>query len=71
MNIPRDKKYPPSAVQCDGCGGHGCAYCCQRGWVKDASHPQARKCYASACDAAIPPDQVAVYCTNQCALDDA
>lgn len=71
MNIPKVLPWPAGAVQCNGCGGHGCAYCCQRGWVKNASHPHARKCYSDTCNNPIPPNQVAVYCTNECAFDDA
>ena len=70
MDIPKDKNYPVDAVQCDECGGSGCGDCEGRGWVpKD--HPRARKCFKDSCTNPIPPSQVAVYCSNRCAMDDA
>ena len=69
-SLPRDKTYPVGAAQCDGCGGHGCETCENKGWVP-ADHPRARKCYGDECSAFIPPHQVAVYCTDDCALADA
>ena len=76
MDIPRDKNYPPNAIQCDECGGHGCGDnpagnpCASRGWVLPG-HVLARYCYSDTCNNPIPPSQVAVYCTNECAMDDA
>lgn len=70
LNIPRDKSHPPTAAQCHGCGGHGCERCDNKGWVP-ADSPDARRCHRDACETVIPPAQVAVYCTNQCAYDDA
>ena len=70
MDIPKDKNYPKDAVQCDDCGGHGCATCDDKGWLP-ANHPKGRKCHRPGCGNPIPPDQVAVYCSNQCAHDDA
>jgi uncharacterized Fe-S cluster protein YjdI len=31
LNIPAVKPFPPGAVQCDGCGGHGCSVCGRHG----------------------------------------
>lgn len=70
MNIPKDKTYPATAGQCNDCGGRGCVTCDQKGWLP-ADHPKTRKCYRDACGTPIPPDQVAVYCTNGCAALDA
>ena len=70
MDIPRDKNYPADAAQCDGCGGHGCEICGHKGWLP-AGHPKARKCYRDECANFIPPAQVAVYCSNECAFKDA
>jgi hypothetical protein len=70
MDIPRDKHYPPDAVQCNDCGGHGCETCNQKGWLP-ASHPRGRVCENPDCGRPIPPSQVAVYCSNECAYEDA
>lgn len=70
MNIPRDKNYPPDAVQCDRCGGHGCETCDKRGWLLP-DHPMARRCARRECGKLLPPSQVAVYCSNACAFADA
>ena len=77
MNIPRDKDHPADAVQCDECGGHGvrgtasvCSVCGGKGWLS-ADHPNGRRCYRDTCNNPIPPAQVAVYCTDRCAFDDA
>lgn len=70
MNIPKDKNYPPGSAQCNGCGGFGCQKCDDKGWVPPDS-PEARKCYNDNCGNLIPPTQVAVYCSNSCAQDDA
>lgn len=82
LGIPRDKSYPPDAVQCDRCGGWGgkagpvggsglipCSPCNGKGWLP-AGHPGGRKCFRDECDNPIPPAQVAVYCSNTCALAD-
>lgn len=69
-DIPKDKSYPPEAVQCHGCGGWGCASCEDKGWVLPDS-PHARKCHRDACSTLLPPGQVAVYCSNSCAFMDA
>lgn len=71
MNIPKDKNYPADSVQCDSCGGLGCETCEQRGWFTPSDHPAGRKCYRDACDNPIPPGQVAVYCSDDCAYLDA
>jgi len=70
MNIPKDKNYPGDAVQCDDCGGHGCGTCENKGWLpKD--HPSGRRCEREECNNPIPPAQVAIYCSNECAFADA
>jgi hypothetical protein len=71
MDIPKDKAYPERGVgQCDECGGHGCPVCHNTGWISD-DHPKVRRCYSNDCDNVIPPHQIAVYCTNECAWGDA
>lgn len=69
-DIPHDKSYPPDAVQCDQCGGWGCEVCEGNGWLP-AGHARGRKCHRDGCDNPIPPSQVAVYCSNECAIKDA
>lgn len=71
LDIPRDKTYPPQAVQCDTCGGHGCATCAGRGWFADSANPRGRRCELAACGKPLAPDHVAVYCSNECAAADA
>lgn len=70
VDIPKDKHYPKDAVQCDNCGGWGCDGCGQRGWF-NAAHPKGRKCERPGCGNPIPPDHIAVYCSNECATRDA
>ena len=76
MDVPKDKNYPPNAIQCDECGGYGCGDnpfgnpCGDKGWVLPG-HVLARYCARDGCNNPIPPSQVAVYCTKNCALDDA
>lgn len=77
MDIPRDKNYPADAVQCGDCGGLGqsvsdgpCGVCQGKGWLPPG-HPRGRLCAYDACRKPLPPNHVAVYCTNGCALDDA
>ena len=70
MDLPKDKSFPADAVQCDGCGGHGCTRCDDKGWVPPW-HPYARRCEREGCGKPIPPAQVAVYCSNECAYEDA
>ena len=75
MDIQRDKNYLAGAVQCDDCGGTGgvnekCKTCEAKGWLPKG-HPRGRKCYNDSCESTLPPSHVAVYCTNQCAMDDA
>lgn len=70
MNIPKDKAYPVGAIQCHECGGHGCSTCDDKGWLH-AGHPQGRRCFRDDCRNTIPPAQVAVYCSNACAFEDA
>lgn len=70
FDIPADKNYPADALQCDDCGGNGCGGCEGKGWLP-AGHPKGRKCMRDACSKMIPPDQVAVYCSNDCAFKDA
>ena len=71
MDIPRDKSYPANSVQCNSCGGHGCVECDERGWFTPKDHPNGRKCENSECNKPLEPDCVPVYCSNDCALDDA
>ena len=71
MDIPKDKNYPSDSVQCDNCGGWGCDQCEDRGWFTPKNHPGGRRCERPQCENPIPPDQIAVYCSNQCANDDA
>lgn len=70
MNIPRDEHYPNDAVQCDGCGGYGCQLCKNKGWLP-CGHEDGRICYLKKCNNTIPPSRVAVYCSNECATEDA
>lgn len=70
-SIPKDKNYPPDSVQCNLCGGYGCQVCSDRGWLVPQNHPAGRRCMREACDAPLPPAHTGVYCSNQCALDDA
>lgn len=69
-DIPKVKPYPPDAIQCDDCGGLGCPTCQDKGWVPP-DHPRARKCLRMGCLNKIPPDQVAIYCSHDCAFKDA
>lgn len=86
MDIPAVKGWPAGAAQCHGCGGHGCGTCEGRGWfppktreeqlsdslMKPNAPPDPRrKCENSECGNYIPPDHVAVYCSNDCAFSDA
>lgn len=70
MDIPRDKNHPADAVQCDECGGHGCAVCGGRGWLP-AGHARGRLCEYEKCRRPLAPGHVAVYCSNECAFKDA
>jgi hypothetical protein len=70
MDIPKDKNYPPDAVQCDSCGGHGCQGCENKGWLPQGD-PFGRLCEREVCGKPIPPNHVAVYCSNECAFADA
>lgn len=69
-SIPKVKAYPTDAVQCDGCGGHGCATCGERGWLEHG-HPSGRLCAYGFCAAPLPPAWIAVYHSNACAFADA
>lgn len=71
MDIPRDKNYPANSVQCDDCGGHGCVTCDEKGWLTPSTHVRGRKCEREGCNKPLPPDHVAVYCSNECAYADA
>lgn len=71
MDIPRDKDFPPEAVQCDGCGGWGCDTCDQRGWLTPRSHPNGRKCLYAGCRKPLAPNYKPLYCSNNCASKDA
>jgi hypothetical protein len=57
-------------VQCDGCGGHGCSICKDRGWLT-SGHPNGRTCARAECHQTIKPENQAIYCSNECALQDA
>lgn len=70
MDIPKDKGYPTNSVQCDGCGGHGCEACASKGWLIPNTHQGGRRCMNDSCKKPLHPAHVAVYCSNQCALDD-
>lgn len=70
VDIPANKNYPHDAVQCDDCGGHGCATCDGDGWLPFGD-PNGRECERGLCENPIPPSQVAIYCSNECALEDA
>lgn len=82
-DIPKDKNYPPGAGQCDDCGGPGCESCSGRGWLPPVIGPEGlavaltggarrvRKCMRGLCAKELPPDHVAVYCSNECAAEDA
>lgn len=69
--IPSVKPFPDDSVQCDNCGGHGCPNCEAKGWLTPASHPGGRKCSNPGCRKPLKPDHYAVYCSNECALEDA
>jgi len=71
VNIPKDKNFPADSVQCNGYGGWGCDTCDDRGWLTPSNHPDGRRCERQECGNPIPPDQFAIYCTNECALIDA
>ena len=68
--VPADKNYPVDSVQCDNCGGHGCYICLYKGWHTPADHPKGRRCEYEKCGKPLPPDHVAIYCSNKCAHKD-
>jgi len=70
-SIPKDKNYPSDSVQCNYCGGFGCAICGHKGWLEPADHPHGRRCCNSRCNQPLAPNHFAVYCSDQCAADDA
>lgn len=70
MDIPKDKNYPPYAIQCGKCGGWGCVTCNHRGWLT-SGHPDGRTCAREECHETIKPANQAVYCSNECAMQDA
>lgn len=71
-SLPKDKNYPADAVQCNSCGGWGdpCSVCRNKGWLP-AGHPSGSKCARVECSKPLPPNHVAVYCSNECAFADA
>lgn len=85
MDIPAVKGWPSGAAQCHECGGHGCYHCGKRGWYPPKTQEERvgeallevkppdprRKCENGDCSKFIEPDCVAVYCSNDCAADDA
>lgn len=70
-DIPKDKNYPTNSVQCNSCGGHGCEDCDDKGWLFPIDHPNGRRCENEKCNLPLFPNQVALYCSNQCAFKDA
>jgi hypothetical protein len=70
LDIPKDKRYPLDAVQCDGCGGNGCHVCEQKGWLP-YGHARGRRCELEECPNYIKPGQTAIYCSSKCAQADA
>ena len=71
MDIPKNKDFPEDSVQCDGCGGIGCQLCDNKGWLTPKDNPNGRRCNNPSCNKPLPPGHIAVYCSNQCATDDA
>jgi hypothetical protein len=71
MDIPKEKNYPADSVQCDICGGNGCKVCDNKGWLTPKEHPDGRHCLYPKCNKPLPPTHIAVYCTDQCASNDA
>jgi len=71
LDIPKDKNCPVNSVQCDICGGGGCGVCGDKGWLTPRDHPNGRRCMSKSCEQPLPPNHEAVYCTNQCAFNDA
>jgi len=71
LDIPKDKNYPQNSVQCDNCSGYGCKICDDKGWLTPRNHPNGRRCAYYECNSPLDPDHTAVYCRNQCAIDDA
>lgn len=69
--IPKDPDFPKGSVQCDDCGGTGCESCEDRGWYADQNHPNGRRCANGDCNKPLSPNHFAVYCSNECAFDDA
>ena len=69
-HIPKDLDFPEESVQCDDCGGTGCKFCEDRGWHADKHHPNGRRCANADCNKPLSPNHIAVYCSNNCALDD-
>ena len=73
MDIPKDKNYPTDSVQCDECGGWGlgCEVCDNKGWLTPQNHPKGRRCLYLPCSKPLDPAQIAIYDSNDCALNDA
>lgn len=74
MDIPRTKNYSVgNDFQCDNCGGHGCFECGYKGWLTLTveTYDKIRRCKYLKCSQPLPPDHVAVYCSNTCAFKDA
>jgi len=71
IDIPKDKNYPEDSVQCDGCGGNGCELCGGRGWLTPRNHPDGRRCAYPKCNEPLHPTNIALYCSDECALKDA
>jgi hypothetical protein len=69
--IPKDKSYPADSVQCDACGGWGWPGCGDRGWFTPALHSRGRRCEYEPCGQPLHPSHTAVYCSAECAMNDA
>lgn len=72
MDIPKVKPWPSNSAQCNICGGHGCMVCDHKGWLVprlgESTNPYWRRCWR--CGKPLAPNQLAVYCTNDCAFKD-
>lgn len=65
LNIPRDKTYPPDAVQCRACYGWGCRSCQDRGWFPH-NDPRGLICTRRGCFKPVPAGQLLNICSDAC-----